>query len=474
MKSRIVWKFFGAFAVLILIVNLVLNFFVSLRLSDNFEQKISEELKSSAILVGEILRNDLLDGRQEQIQSQTRTLAEKLDLRITVIDKDGKVLGDSEKDPSLLDNHKERREIIQAVQNDFGQSTRPSETLGYTMKYVAVRLGEPEQVLGFVRLAVPLSKVQLELQTIYRVVLFGVISAVVIALIVAYFVSRNITSPIMQMQQTAERFSRGDFSVKLKIKSKDELGQLARSLNTMADELQQKIENLKRMDTIRTDFVANVSHELKTPLTLIKGYIETLEGKSMDDKEESARFISIIKEHSDRLGHIIDDLLSLSELELSKDCVNKTEFDLEKLMDEILLGFGRALAEKKQALTIDSQGSDFIIKADRDKIEQVFVNLIDNAIKYTKETGRIELSIVEHSQEVSVSVRDNGIGIPKEDIDRVFERFYRVDKARSRRLGGTGLGLSIAKHIVLVHNGNIIIESELHQGTKVSVTLPRE
>ena len=473
MKNRIVWKFFGAFAVLILIIILVLNFFVSLKLSDNFEQKISEELKSSAILVGEILRNDLLDGGGEDIQSQTRTLAEKLNLRITVIDKDGKVLSDSEEDPVQMENHMKRREIAQAVQNGFGQSTRPSDTLGYSMKYVAVRVGEPEQILGFVRLAVPLSKVQLELQTIYRVVLFGVIFAVVIALVVAYFVSRSITSPIRQMQQSAEQFAGGDFSAKLKIKSKDELGQLAGSLNAMADELQQKIENLNRMDTIRTDFVANVSHELKTPLTLIKGYIETLEGKSMDDKEESARFISIIKEHSDRLGNIIDDLLSLSELELSKDCVNITEFDLEKLIDEILPGFGHALDEKKLDLTTDSQGRNFIIKADRDKIGQVFVNIIDNAIKYTKESGRIEVSLSEHNEVVEVVIRDSGIGIPREHLGRIFERFYRVDKSRSRQLGGTGLGLSIAKHIVLVHNGNIILESELNQGTKVSVTLPK-
>ena len=473
MTNRIVWKFFGAFAVLILIVILVLNFFVSLRLSDNFEQKISEELRSSAILVGDILRDDLLDGREKDIQSQTRTLAEKLDLRITVIDKDGKVLGDSEKDPVYMENHIKRREIAQAIQNDFGQSTRPSDTLGYNMKYVAVRLDEPEQVVGFIRLAVPLSKVQLELRTIYRVVLFGAITAVAIALIVAFFLSKSITSPISQMQQTAERFSRGDFSSKIKIKSQDELGQLARSLNTMADELQQKIENLKRMDMVRTDFVANVSHELKTPLTLIKGYIETLEGKSKDDKEESARFISIIKEHSDRLGNIIDDLLSLSELELSKDCVNKTEFDLEQLIDEILLGFGHALDEKKLSLTTNSQGSNFIIKADRDKIGQVLVNIIDNAIKYTKESGRIEVSLSEHNEVVKVSIQDSGIGIPKEHLGRIFERFYRVDKARSRQLGGTGLGLSIAKHIVLVHNGNIIVESELNKGTNVSISFPK-
>jgi signal transduction histidine kinase len=260
----------------------------------------------------------------------------------------------------------------------------------------------------------------------------------------------------------------------VRIKSRDELGELGKSLNAMADELQQKIQNLDQMNRIRTDFVANVSHELKTPLTLIKGYIETLEDKAMDGKEQSAKFVSIIREHSDRLGNIVDDLLSLSELESSKDCVHRTEFDLKKLIDDISLGFGHALAEKKQTLNVSSQGTDLRIKADHNEIEQLFVNLIDNGIKYTKESGRIELSLLEQAQAVCVTVQDNGIGIPKEHLERIFERFYRIDKARSRKLGGTGLGLSIAKHIVLAHNGTITIESELNKGTKVFVTLPKE
>lgn len=474
MTNRIMWKFFGAFAVLTLIVVLVLNFFVSLRLSDNFEQKISEKLKSNATLVGDILKDDLVEGRYEEIQRQTRRLADKLDLRITVLDKTGKVLGDSEKESSLMESHGDRLEIAEAVENGFGQSIRFSDTLNYNMKYVAVRVGQGDSVLGVVRFALPLSEVQLEIRLIYRVVLFGAIAAVMIAMVVAYFVSRSITLPVRQMKETAERIAKGDFSRRVRVKSKDEFGELARSLNTMADELQQKMENLKKMDSMRTDFVANVSHELKTPLTLIKGYIETLEDKAMDDKQKSSRFISIIKEHTDRLGHIIDDLLSLSELELSKDCLYETEFDLKELIDEISLGFERAVTERSQTLTVSSQGGDLRIKADRDKVEQVFVNLIDNAIKYTKESGRIEVSLLGQDQAVSVTVRDNGIGIPKEHLGRVFERFYRVDKARSRQLGGTGLGLGIAKHIVLVHNGNITIESELNRGTKVSVTLPKE
>jgi two-component system phosphate regulon sensor histidine kinase PhoR len=431
-------------------------------------------LKSGATLVGDLLQEYLTEGRHEEIQQETKRLADRLDLRITVVDGQGKILGDSEKEPSLMENHGDRLEIVDALKNGFGQRIRFSDTLNYNMKYVAVRVDRGDSILGVVRFAVPLSQVQLEIRLIYRVVLFGALTAVGIALTVAYFLSRSITLPIRQMKDTAEQIAKGEFARRVRIKGKDELGELGKSLNAMADELQRKIENLDRMDRIRTDFVANVSHELKTPLTLIKGYIETLEDRAMDDKDQSARFVSIIKEHSDRLGNIVDDLLSLSELESSKDPVHRTEFDLKKLIDDISLGFGHALAEKKQTLSVSSQGTDLRIKADHNKIEQLFVNLIDNAIKYTKESGRIELSLLEQNQAVRVTVQDNGIGIPREDIDRVFERFYRVDKARSRRLGGTGLGLSIAKHIVLAHNGKITLESELNEGTKVFVTLPKE
>jgi len=473
MRNRIIWKFFGAFVLLTIIAVFVLNFFVSLKLRDRFEQRISEQLQSNAVLVGEILKEDLIEGRGEDIQNKTKALADKLDLRITVINRQGKVIGDSETTPSLMENHDDRPEVKRAIENGFGQSTRFSDTLDYNMKYVAVRVNDGDEHLGIVRFALPLSEVQLQIQTIYRVVLLGAFVAIVIALTAAYFISRSIISPISQMQIAAQRIAKGDFSRKLKIKSRDELGELAKSLNIMSNELQQKIENLKRMDSVRTDFVANVSHELKTPLTLIKGYIETLEDRAINDKEKAHKFISIIKEHTNRLENIINDLLSLSELELSRNSIVKTEFDLRHLIDEVAMGFGHALDAKQQTLKINPKGDDFRIAADRDKIEQVFVNLIDNSVKYTEDAGRINISLLEQQDAITVTVEDNGIGIAKKYLDRVFERFYRVDKARSRELGGTGLGLGIAKHIVLAHNGKIDIESQINEGTKVFVTLPK-
>lgn len=232
------------------------------------------------------------------------------------------------------------------------------------------------------------------------------------------------------------------------------------------------ISRLKELERIRQDFVANVSHELRTPLTTIKGYAETLLEGAM--KEEVAfQFVQVIKRHTDRLTKIVEDLLTLSKIE-SKECQLKMEvFSLRDLIDDAI-GFVKEPAEKKKIFISQNEIPSFLtLKADRNYLEQVLINLLDNAIKYTPEGGRITISAIENdSEEIQFSVGDNGIGIPKEDLPRIFERFYRVDKGRSQELGGTGLGLSIVKHLVQAHGGRIWVESRLGEGSTFYFTLP--
>ncbi len=473
MNRKIIWKFLSAYILLILIAVLVLNFFVSLKLRDYYELKISEQLLSNSLLVSKILKDDLIGKKAQNIQLKTKQLADELKLRITVIDKNGKVLADSQVSPGELENHSNRLEVLRAIDKGTGESNRFSDSVGYNMKYVALSVKENNEFIGIVRLAMPLYEVESQIRFIYKVLLFGGIVAIIFIFISGYFISKSIVTPITQMKEIAQALARGDFSKRVNIKAKDELGVLAKSLNTMADELQIKINNLSKMNKIRTDFVANVSHELKTPLTSIKGFIETLEDGAIDDKANAARFISIIKKHTDSLSNIINDLLSLSELELGKDRLDKSEFDLRGLVDEVILGFTHALAMKKQILDKTFSGKDFNLKADRTKIEQVFVNLIDNAIKYSAQGKTIKIVLDDKKNSFQISVEDCGIGIPKEHLNRIFERFYRVDKARSRELGGTGLGLAIVKHIINLHGGSIDIVSEPNTGTKVIITLPK-
>jgi len=230
------------------------------------------------------------------------------------------------------------------------------------------------------------------------------------------------------------------------------------------------ITEMRRLETMRRDFVANVSHELKTPLTSIKGFVETLLDGALDDKENSVNFLKIINNHADRLNTLINDLLDLSHIESKEVVLNKEKFILTHLVNEVMLGF-KSQAKKKAVELSSDLDPGLEIFADKSKIEQVLTNLINNAIKYNKEKGFVRVYSEQLVDKVKIIVEDSGSGIPARDISRIFERFYRVDKARSRELGGTGLGLSIVKHIVELHSGSVGVESTEGLGSKFFFTL---
>ncbi|HHF98845.1 MAG TPA: sensor histidine kinase [Candidatus Aerophobetes bacterium] len=228
------------------------------------------------------------------------------------------------------------------------------------------------------------------------------------------------------------------------------------------------ITQMKNLEKMKRDFVANISHELRTPLTAIKGFVETLEEEV---EEEKRAYTDIIKKHTERLINIIQDLLFLSELEGREVKLEVEKVDLKKIVEGLLPVFERRLKEKGLQLKVLSDPEFPLIEADPFKIEQMFINLIDNAIKYT-DRGEISISLKKRENRVIIEVQDTGIGISEEHLPRIFERFYVVDKSRSRKLGGTGLGLSIVKHIVLLHNGSIDVESTPSVGTKFIISLP--
>ncbi len=233
------------------------------------------------------------------------------------------------------------------------------------------------------------------------------------------------------------------------------------------------ITEIRKLETMRRDFVANVSHELKTPLTSIKGFVETLLEGALEDKENNRHFLKIIQEHGERLNKLVDDLLSLSHLESKEILLEKGIFNLRQQVEKVIMGFREQL--KKRNVDIKNEiPANISINADKDKIEGVFTNLIDNAIKFNKENGIIKISSQEEGNKIKIIVEDSGIGIPEKDIPRIFERFYRVDKARSRELGGTGLGLSIVKHIVELHGGNVGVESIEGFSSKFWFSLPKQ
>jgi len=239
----------------------------------------------------------------------------------------------------------------------------------------------------------------------------------------------------------------------------------------------QDITELRKLERVRTEFVANVSHELKTPLTSIKGFAETLKTGDIDDKKYAIRFLNIIEDEADRLYRLINDILSLSELEQKKTKSAREEIRVEKTIKEVMSMLKSQSDKKHIELSQNVQEELKNLTGDADKFKQMLINLVDNAIKYTPENGRVRVeayNLTDKSDrdKVVIKVADNGIGIPKQHITRLFERFYRVDKARSRKVGGTGLGLAIVKHIVILFNGEIEVDSEEGKGTEFRIILP--
>ena len=233
------------------------------------------------------------------------------------------------------------------------------------------------------------------------------------------------------------------------------------------------ITELRRLEQVRAEFVANVSHELRTPLTAIKGYLETLLDESPIDPSTHRRFLEIAHLHAERLGRLIDDLLSLSNIETGKVTLHQREVNLSDIVQEVVAMFEKD-ATKKGVTFINQVDRVMSVYADRDRLSQILVNLVDNAVKYTAIQGQVSFSAASKSDDqIALHVQDTGQGIPAQDLPRITERFYRVDKARSRELGGTGLGLAIVKHLVQLHSGTLSFESEVGKGTTVQITLPK-
>lgn len=232
------------------------------------------------------------------------------------------------------------------------------------------------------------------------------------------------------------------------------------------------ITQLKQLDDVRKDFVANVSHELRTPLSILRGYIETLLDHPKISREELSRILEVMERHSQRLGLLVDDLLTLAQLESTQPNLQLNHVHLKELLSDVVRDWEKKFAEKRLKVIVDLAEDLPVLHADETRLQEILYNLLDNAVKYSREGGTVRLQAQQTGSEITLAVSDTGVGIGKEDLPRIFERFYRVDKARSRELGGTGLGLSIVKHIAQLHGGRVEAESEPGRGTTIRVIIP--
>ncbi|ENF7316724.1 PAS domain-containing protein [Listeria monocytogenes] len=580
-----------SFFILFFVVMVIVGVFSGELMKSTYLNMKENQLEDDAkiLLQTTNMENLDLDKDAATIQKSLDPLGEDIDARITVIDSKGDVVADTKKDPEKLDNHMNRPEVTDILKKgeSVGISIRESDSLGYSMLYVAVPVKHQGKTDGVLRISISLESVDAAVAKLWGnlALIFGI--ALVIIAAISVFIARKITRPVREIIEVSTDLANHKYDSRIHGKISGELQDLSISVNTLAESLetqmfeikqneqrlnaivqnlvsgvmlinvdkqvimtnrtmyqilgeteitgkpfyeviksfalsqlieatfetktiQQKeiilyfpremildasvspilgengeitgiilllhdITQIRHLGNVRSEFVTNVSHELKTPVTALKGFAETLLDGAMYDEVLLKKFLTIIKEESDRLHRLIMDILALSRIEQNPVAENVELVDVDEVIEQSARTIFEMATEKNIRVTIPEKTSaSVMIETDRDKLQQIVINLLSNAINYTPVDGKVEVKLIEQEAEVIIEVTDNGIGIPAKDIDRVFERFYRVDKARSRHSGGTGLGLSIVKHLVENCGGRIEVESQEEVGSTFRVTLPKK
>lgn len=584
--KKFLWRLYYPYQILIILILIVFGIIASRIFKDFYISRTEEVLLSRANLFKDQLSHLSMDttGVSHLINSYDKIT----DTRITLIKPNGVVISDSRENASQMELHNTRPEIMDAYAGKVGSFVRYSHTLQTDLVYVAIPVYDPQNKLSFVlRTSMPVSNIENSLNSLYSSLENAGIILLIIATLIGLLISRNISSPLTEIRNAAERFSKGQFDRKIYPPRYGDLRQLADSLNSMAAQLDDKlniiseqrntqqavlesmkegvlavdhdekillinkaaedifsipegkytgktlqevvrisgiqkffnkiissgspqeseiiiqeeqdktlqltgtllydvdnnrigvlvvvndISKLKYLDSLKKDLVANVSHELKTPVTTIKGFIEMLQEGDVYKPEDISKFLEIISRNTDRLNAIIEDLLSLSRLEQS-EYINEIEFEKQDILPIIIsvLSDLEFRAREKKIEVVYKCDKSLEANVNRPLLEQALENLVDNAIKYSDENKKVQISAVQKENHIEIKVEDQGCGIPQESIPRLFERFYRVDKSRSRDEGGTGLGLAIVKHIAQVHNGSVEVHSTPGKGSVFSFIIP--
>jgi signal transduction histidine kinase len=464
---RLLWQIYPAYLLITVFSLLAVGWLASREARQLYLARTAEDLAARAWLVEPEVRARLLAADPGAVDALCKQLGRQAATRITVILPGGRVLGDTDEDPAAMVNHADRPEVAAAFAGAGGSFTRYSATLHEEMMYVAVPVRHGSlPALAVVRTAIPLTHVDRALRIIYLQIGLGGLAVAVLAAAAGLVVYRRLSRPLEEIRRGAERLARGELEARLEVSAAGEAGRLAESLNQMA-------ERLRRLERLRREFVANVSHELKTPITAIKGFVETLQDGAAADPEEARRFLDIVARHADRLDAIIRDLLLLSriEQEAGQAALELAPVQLRELLRAAVEVCAPEAAAKGVSVYLDCP-LDLPVRVNAALVEQAAVNLIGNAVKYSESGRPVHVAGERAGGEAVISVRDRGCGIEPEHLSRLGERFYRVDKARSRQQGGTGLGLAIVKHIAQAHGGRVTVESVPGEGSAFHVHLP--
>lgn len=589
MNKKRLFLYFSFYLAITLLALLCATLFSSKVIRSFYYAQTQADLETRGKLIEDYLDPLFLDGRWPELNERCQVFGSKSGTRLTIVAADGVVAADSDEHPSRLDNHKTRPEVAGALNGEVSSSIRFSYTLQKNLMYVAMPIyGKDGATRGCLRISVPITRIDVPLSLIQSKIVYGTFILALLVALVTWFISRQISRPILAMRAGAHRFAGGDFDEEIPLSGPSELIDLGGALNRMARDLDQQIQTvvrqrnelkavfnsmvegvftvdqeermtsingaacrlfettvgaamgqtiielvrnsdlklfvqqalqtttgvekdlllthsargdrqiqahgvvlqgagrgqlqalivlhdvtqLRKLEAIRRDFVANVSHELKTPITAIQGFVETLLDGGMDDPHHAEEFLGIIEKQSARLNAIIEDLLTLSRIEQGQQDLQLSCAPLAPLLEAVQVACSYKARYFGVSLECRCQ-SDIRVKINPPLLELALVNLVDNGLKYSKGKGKqVLVDIRQQGETVLIAVQDEGEGIALEHQERLFERFYRVDKARSRKQGGTGLGLAIVKHIIQSHDGMISVESTPGKGSVFTISLP--
>ncbi len=580
------WKLSAAYLLIITLILALLGSIVYVNFKDYYLNNLEERLTKEAFLVADMTKyrhgdNGIIRSYQDICDIAAKDSA----TRVTIIDGNGLVWGDSSAQSEKMDSHSNRPEVYKALHGEVGVEMRYSDTVQINMLYVAVPF-DNQEIKGAVRMAMPLAELQAVYNRILSMMLMALFISGLIALVLSLFLARNFSRPLQDITEAVKDMASGNLKRRTSYNSSDEMGILAQAFNEMGQRFEQSMQEvsevknrleallnntvngivmisaqgiityanpvavsllnmgndftgrnhieiinayellemidaarsslkpvhrnivlyslgaktievnvvpiknekiacqdilvvlnditeIKRLEKVRKEFVANVSHELKTPVASISGFAETLLDEGGKNPDSLAEFTRIIYDESQRLSRLISRLLELSKLESDEIKLNIEPINISQLLRETVEIMRKTSKLRNIAILYDEQKGFPNLNSDADLIDQILMNLLDNAVKYSADGGQIEVKLEDLSERIKISVIDCGIGIPEREMPRIFERFYRVDKDRSRKTGGSGLGLAIVKHLAENLGGQVAVESILGQGSTFSFTLPK-
>lgn len=577
MFRSIQWRITISFILVVLIIMGILGVYLVNSTRNSQLDNLRSQLENEARITAEAsLPGFLGPDELSNLDALAKKLGAEIETRVTIIALNGTVLGDSEEDPSAMENHANRPEIVDALATGVGESTRYSTTLGQKMMYVAVPISYQDEILGVARVSLPLTAVENVVRQVTVSIIIAMAVAMALVILAAWIIARITTRPIRKLTAASRRITSGELGQRITIEAKDEVGELAHAFNEMSAKTKELVEaisedrarlatildnmadgvimtdtegnislanraaeklfnikeaknkplieavrdhevdellklclktaqtqaaqyesstskrylraiaipiahsgvlllfqdltELRNLQTTRRELIGNISHEFRTPLAGIKAMVETLGGGAIDDKKAARDFLSRIDNEVARLTQLVAELTELSRIETGKAELKKEPVNLNQLVEEVIAQLSPQVERQKLSISQDFAADLPSVPADKDRIRQVITNLVHNSIKFTRPGGTITITTKTLEGAVVVDIADTGIGIPKEDLARVFERFYKGDKARAGE--GTGMGLAIAKHVVEAHGGNTWVESEEGKGSTFSFRLP--